>query len=107
VPAVYEAVVCDLLSAPLDSWNLWHRVAGSVDEGRGWRIAFLDRVSGGEPYRPDTYALALSELGVASGRALYVAGAPYVVAGGHAAGMSVVWHDRARLRSDEDLPALP
>jgi 2-haloacid dehalogenase len=186
----YEAVVCDLLSALLDSWSLWHRVAGSEEEGRRWRIAFLERVSGGEPYspflelvaeaardvrlprrladelgrrwdelepwsevpdvlgrvevpiavvtncsdalgrraaakvgvelavvasteraghykpHPDTYGLALSELGVAPGRALYLAGAPYDVLGAHAVGMPVLWHDRARLGSDEDLPAL-
>jgi 2-haloacid dehalogenase len=190
VRAVYDALVCDLLSALLDSWTLWHRVAGGEAEGRRWRVAFLDRVSSGEPYRPyldvvaeaatdvglppelaeelgrrwdelepwpevpgalggvelpiavvtncsetlgrraaarvgvglavvasteraghykphpDTYRLALRELGVAPERALYVAGAPYDVAGAYAAGMDVLWHDRARLGADEELPAM-
>jgi 2-haloacid dehalogenase len=190
MPAPYEAVVCDLLSALLDSWELWKRVAGGEEEGRRWRIGYLDRASAGEPYRPflelvaeaardaglppelarelerrwdelepwpevpdvlgrvdvpiavvtncseelgrraadrvgvelaavasteraghykphpDTYGLALSELGVTPERALYVAGAPYDVTGAHAVGMRVLWHDRAGLRSDEDVPAL-
>ena len=187
---MYEALVCDLLSALLDSWALWRRVAGSEEEGRRWRVAFLDRVSAGEPYEPyldvvreaagdvglpgglaeelgrrwdelepwpevpealaavdvpiaivtncseelgrraaarvgvelavvasteragyykphpDTYALALRELGVSPERALYVAGAPYDVSGAAAAGMNVIWHDRARLGSGEALPAI-
>jgi 2-haloacid dehalogenase len=48
----YEALVCDLLSALLDSWTLWNRVAGGEEAGRRWRLAFLRRVSAGEPYRP-------------------------------------------------------
>lgn len=190
MPARYEAVVCDLLSALLDSWALWHAVARGEDEGRRWRVAYLERVSAGEPYRPflevvaeaagdvgldpglagelerrwddlepwpevphvlgrvelpmavvtncseelgrraaarlgvelavvasteraghykphpETYGLALRELGVAPERALYVAGAPYDVHGAHAAGMPVLWHDRARLRGDGEVPAL-
>jgi 2-haloacid dehalogenase len=167
MPGRYEAVVCDLLSALLDSWALWRRVAGGEEQGRRWRVAFLGRVSAGEPYRPfldvvaeaagevpdvlgrvelpiavvtncseelggraaarvgvelavvasteraghykphpETYGLALRELGVAPERALYVAGAPYDVAGAAAAGMPVLWHDRARLRGDREVPAL-
>ena len=190
MPGRYDAVVCDLLSALLDSWALWRRVAGSEEEGRRWRVAYLERVSAGEPYRPflevvaeaavdvglpetlaaelgrrwdelepwpevpeilarveqpiavvtncseelgtraaarvgvelavvasteraghykphpETYGLALRELDVAPERALYVAGAPYDVEGAHAAGMDVLWHDRARLRGEGEVPAL-
>jgi 2-haloacid dehalogenase len=186
----YDAVVCDLLSALLDSWALWRHVAGGQEEGRRWRVAYLGRVSAGEPYRPfldvvaeaaadvgldpalaaelgrrwdelepwpevpdvlgavdvpiavvtncseelgrraaarlgvelavvasteraghykphpETYGLALRELGVAPERALYVAGAPYDVHGAHAAGMQVLWHDRAGLRGEDEVPAL-
>lgn len=52
MPGRYDAVVCDLLSALLDSWALWRRVTGGEVEGRRWRVAYLQRVSAGEPYRP-------------------------------------------------------
>jgi hypothetical protein len=32
--APYDALVCDLLSALLDSWSLFDRVAGSKEQGR-------------------------------------------------------------------------
>lgn len=184
-----EAVICDLLSALLDSWTLWKRVAGGEEEGRRWRLAFLERVATGgvytpylelgaeaasdaglapelagelsrrwdelEPWpevpavlralevpvavvtncseelgrraadrlaaplaaivsaeragrykpHPAPYRLALDELGVAPGRAVYVAGAPYDLAGAVNAGMTAVWHNRAGLAEDEDVPA--
>jgi beta-phosphoglucomutase-like phosphatase (HAD superfamily) len=98
MPGRYDAVVCDLLSALLDSWAPWRRVAGAV-------VASTERAGHYKPH-PETYGLALSELGVAPERALYVAGAPYDVAGLTAAGMPVLWHDRARLGNDRNLPGL-
>ena len=48
-------------------------------------------------YKPDQriYELAVSEIGVAPERILYVAGSPYDVCGAAAAGMPVFWHNRA------------
>ncbi len=37
----YDAVVFDLLTALLDSWALWNRVAGSDEAGLGWRREYL------------------------------------------------------------------
>jgi 2-haloacid dehalogenase len=184
-----EAVICDLLSALLDSWTLWQRVAGGEEEGRRWRLAFLERAGTGDVYRPylelaaeaardaglapelaeelgrrwdelepwpevprvlddlripvavvtncsdelgrraadtltvelaavvsaeragyykphpQTYRLALDEVGIAPERVLYVAGAPYDVAGAADAGMTAIWHNRVGLVPDEDVPA--
>ena len=33
----YRAVMFDLLTALLDSWSLWNRVAGSARVGLAWR----------------------------------------------------------------------
>jgi 2-haloalkanoic acid dehalogenase type II len=37
----YDAVLFDLLTALLDSWSLWNAVAGSEEDGRRWRAAYL------------------------------------------------------------------
>ncbi len=37
----YDAVVFDLLTALLDSWALWNRIAGSDEAGLGWRREYL------------------------------------------------------------------
>lgn len=37
----YDAVVFDLLTALIDSWTLWNRVAGSAQRGLAWRTAYL------------------------------------------------------------------
>jgi 2-haloacid dehalogenase len=189
VRAPREAVICDLLSALLDSWTLWKRVAGGEEEGRRWRLAFLERAATGDAYRPylelateaasdaglapalaeqletrwdelepwpevpsvlgalnvpvavvtncsqelgrraadrlgaplaavvsaeragrykphpASYRLALDQLGVAPERVLYVAGAPYDVAGAADVGMTAVWHNRAGLAAGENVPA--
>jgi len=68
-------------------------------------VASTERAGFYKPH-PETYGLALRELGVAPERALYVAGAPYDVEGAHAAGIDVLWHDRARLRGEGEVPAL-
>jgi 2-haloacid dehalogenase len=39
----FDAVLFDLLTALLDSWTLWNRVAGSEESGGKWRAAYLRR----------------------------------------------------------------
>jgi 2-haloacid dehalogenase len=48
----YDAVLFDLLTALLDSWTLWDRVAGSREAGRAWRAAYLKLTYGCGAYRP-------------------------------------------------------
>jgi 2-haloacid dehalogenase len=57
-------------------------------------------------YKPDerAYNLALEELGFEPARVLYVAGSPYDVEAPARAGMRVVWHDRAKLRTTLPVP---
>jgi 2-haloalkanoic acid dehalogenase type II len=50
--AVYEAVLFDLLTALLDSWTLWNRVADGAEAGRRWREEYLKISYGTGPYRP-------------------------------------------------------
>jgi 2-haloacid dehalogenase len=38
----YDAVVFDLLTALIDSWTLWNKVAGSADDGMKWRRRYLE-----------------------------------------------------------------
>jgi 2-haloacid dehalogenase len=45
----FEAVVFDLLTALLDSWTLWGRVAG--DDGARWRRACLELIYASGEYR--------------------------------------------------------
>jgi 2-haloacid dehalogenase len=48
----FDAVLFDLLTALLDSWTLWNDVAGSEEEGRKWRAAYLRRTYKTGAYRP-------------------------------------------------------
>jgi len=48
----YRAVVFDLLTALLDSWTLWHAVAGSQEAGMRWRRRYLEITYGCGSYRP-------------------------------------------------------
>lgn len=48
----YDAVLFDLLSALLDSWSLWDRVAGGREPGRRWRLEYLERTYAAGRYRP-------------------------------------------------------
>jgi 2-haloalkanoic acid dehalogenase type II len=54
-------------------------------------------------YKPDSriYEMAISEIGEAAERILYVAGSPYDVCGAAAAGMPVFWHNRTGLIDTE------
>ena len=48
----FDAVLFDLLTALLDSWSLWNRVAGSEERGGKWRAVYLRRT-----YRAGRYQL--------------------------------------------------
>lgn len=48
----YEAVLFDLLTALLDSWSLWNRVAGSDAVGLAWRMRYLELTYRAGRYRP-------------------------------------------------------
>jgi len=62
----FEAVAFDLLTALLDSWSLYARVAGAEAPGRAWRLASLRRVTAQGDYRPyeDILADAAADAGV-------------------------------------------
>jgi 2-haloacid dehalogenase len=47
----FEAIAFDLLTALIDSWSLYTRVAGSEELGRAWRVASLRRVTAQGDYR--------------------------------------------------------
>tara|TARA_R110000824_G_scaffold69853_1_gene179826 strand:- start:3746 stop:4378 length:633 start_codon:yes stop_codon:yes gene_type:complete len=44
----YDAVLCDLLTGLLNSWDLWDDAAGGEAPGRRWRMAYL-RVTFAQP----------------------------------------------------------
>jgi len=48
----YDAVLFDLLTALIDSWTLWNRVAGSGAAGRRWRARYLELTFGCGAYQP-------------------------------------------------------
>lgn len=48
----YDAILFDLLTALIDSWSLWNRVAGSEEAGRKWRAEYLRRTYGCGAYVP-------------------------------------------------------
>lgn len=58
-------VLFDLLTALLDSWSLWNRVAGSEDAGRRWRHEYLRITYGAGSYRP--YETLVAEAAAATG----------------------------------------
>jgi 2-haloacid dehalogenase len=64
----FDAVLFDLLTALLDSWTLWNRVAESEESGGRWRAAYLRRTYHAGPYRPyeTLVAEAASEVGLPS-----------------------------------------
>jgi 2-haloacid dehalogenase len=61
----YDAVLFDLLTALIDSWSLWNRIAGGEVAGRAWRGAYLKLTYGCGAYRP--YETLVEEAAVASG----------------------------------------
>jgi 2-haloalkanoic acid dehalogenase type II len=78
----YRAVLFDLLTALLDSWTLWDRVAGSEELGRRWRAAYLRRTYGCGDYRPyeEIVGAAAAEVGLAPD---------------HAGALAARWHELA------------
>jgi 2-haloalkanoic acid dehalogenase type II len=48
----YAAVLFDLLTALIDSWTLWNRVAGDAAKGRRWREEYLKLTYGCGEYQP-------------------------------------------------------
>ena len=62
----FTAVAFDLLTALLDSWSLYTRVAGGETLGRAWRLASLRRVTAQGSYRSyeDILAEAAADAGV-------------------------------------------
>jgi 2-haloalkanoic acid dehalogenase type II len=53
----YDAVIFDLLTALLNSWKLWNRVAGSDEHGLRWRRAYLTATYQCGSYRPYEYLI--------------------------------------------------
>jgi 2-haloacid dehalogenase len=48
----FGAIICDLLTALLDSWTLWGEVAGDDELGARWRRRSLDLIYASGAYRP-------------------------------------------------------
>jgi 2-haloalkanoic acid dehalogenase type II len=61
----YDALLFDLLTALIDSWSLWNRVANSEAAGRAWRAEYLRLTYGCGAYRP--YETLVREAALASG----------------------------------------
>jgi 2-haloalkanoic acid dehalogenase type II len=70
-PLSVEAVAFDLLTALIDSWTLWARVAGDEQLGHGWRRASLRQVTSAGDYRPyeEIVREAAAEVGLPAARA--------------------------------------
>jgi 2-haloalkanoic acid dehalogenase type II len=52
MPPRVDVVLFDLLTALLDSWTLWDAAAGSRDDGRRWRLRYLELTYGSARYEP-------------------------------------------------------
>lgn len=61
----YRAVLCDLLTALVDSWPLFGEVAGDRELGARWRQKQLRLVTSSATYRP--FEAILAEAAVATG----------------------------------------
>ncbi len=80
----FRAVLCDLLTALVDSWSLWADVAGDVALGRHWRETSLRLITATGAYRPydelvaeATRAVGLPEARAAALLARWAELAPY------------------------------
>lgn len=67
----YDGVLFDLLTGLLDSWSLWNEIAGSAEQGRLWRAAYLRITYRTGAYRPytDLVAEAAEDVGLPTGLA--------------------------------------
>ena len=81
------------------------RAVARADGGAGAFAVVVSAERAGA-YKPSarTYGLALAELGVPAGRALFVAGSPYDLVGAAAVGMPVFWHNRVGLVAPPGAP---
>ena len=61
----FDAVLFDLLTGLLDSWTLWDNLAGSTEDGRRWRAAYLRRTYETGAYRP--YEVLVAEAAAEAG----------------------------------------
>jgi 2-haloacid dehalogenase len=86
----YDAILFDLLTALIDSWSLWNRVAGGEAAGRAWRMEYLHLTYGCGAYRP--YEDLVAEAALASG-----------LNAAHAARLEASWDE---LQPWDDAPAL-
>jgi 2-haloacid dehalogenase len=48
----FGAIICDLLTALIDSWTLWGDVAGDAELGARWRRRSLELIYASGEYRP-------------------------------------------------------
>lgn len=60
-----KIILFDLLTALIDSWQVWNETAGSEALGRKWRMAYLKLTYGCGAYRP--YETLVEEAALASG----------------------------------------
>lgn len=86
----YDAILFDLLTALIDSWSLWNRVAGGEDAGRAWRVEYLRLTYGCGAYRP--YEDLVEEAALTCG-----------LDASHAARLEASWDE---LQPWDDTPAL-
>ncbi|MBK8248522.1 MAG: HAD-IA family hydrolase [Gemmatimonadetes bacterium] len=52
MPLRIDVVLFDLLTALLDSWTLWDAAAGGREDGRRWRMRYLELTYGAHGYAP-------------------------------------------------------
>ncbi|WP_179038149.1 HAD-IA family hydrolase [Limnobaculum xujianqingii] len=64
-PNVPKIILFDLLTALIDSWQVWNETAGSEELGKKWRMTYLKLTYGCGAYRP--YETLVEEAAVASG----------------------------------------
>jgi 2-haloacid dehalogenase len=67
----YKAVLFDLLTALLDSWTVWNKIAGDEAAGAAWRKAYLNRTYACGAYRPYTLLVqeAAADIGLPASKA--------------------------------------
>lgn len=70
-PRTFEAVIFDHLTALLDSWTYWCRIAGTEEDGLRWRDAYLELTYAAGAYRAheDVIFEATEKAGLESGYA--------------------------------------
>lgn len=61
----FDAVLFDLLTALIDSWSLWNKVAGGEIDGQRWRATYLRNTYATGAYR--SYETLVAEAAVESG----------------------------------------